>query len=40
MKRTLWLMVLAAIIGAGLSGCASPPSGSKEYKPGQGWVPA
>jgi hypothetical protein len=35
-KFCLLLFLIAALVAAG---CASPPSGSREYIPGKGWVP-
>jgi hypothetical protein len=36
-KLCLFLLLALTLIAAG---CASTPSGSREYIPGQGWVPA
>jgi hypothetical protein len=37
MSKICLLLLLAALLVA--VGCASPPSGSREYIPGKGWVP-
>jgi hypothetical protein len=37
MSKLCLLLLLAGILVA--AGCASPPSGSREYIPGRGWVP-
>jgi len=39
MKKFLALILLAAVLGGGLAGCCHTQSGSKEFVPGQGWVP-
>ena len=39
MKQFMWIVALAVVCLA-FSGCASKPEGSREYKPGVGWVPA
>ena len=36
--KILTLAVLAVVAGLLIGGCASDP-GSREYVPGQGWVP-
>jgi len=37
MSKLCLLFLLAALVLA--AGCASKPSGSREYIPGKGWVP-
>lgn len=37
MKRIVWLLLMVSlVVGAG---CASKPSGSRQFIPGKGWVP-
>jgi hypothetical protein len=38
MKRILLLALLAAAV-LSVTGCCNPRSGSREFIPGQGWVP-
>jgi uncharacterized protein YcfL len=38
MSKLCLLLMLAALLLV-MVGCASPPSGSREYIPGKGWVP-
>jgi hypothetical protein len=38
MKKIVCLLALAAAC-LFLNGCASDDNGSREYKPGEGWVP-
>jgi hypothetical protein len=37
MLKLLLLLLLVTVLLA--AGCATPPSGSRDYIPGQGWVP-
>ncbi|HKQ38293.1 MAG TPA: hypothetical protein VJ063_09460 [Verrucomicrobiae bacterium] len=39
MKKVLALLLLTAMLGGLLTGCCHTPSGSREFRPGQGWVP-
>jgi hypothetical protein len=37
MSKTVLLLLLVSLLAA--AGCASKPSGSREFIPGKGWVP-
>jgi hypothetical protein len=39
MRKLVWILALAVACFT-LNGCASQDNGSREYKPGEGWVPA
>jgi len=39
MKKVLAFVLLAAMLGSFFTGCCHTPSGSREFIPGQGWVP-
>lgn len=40
MVKYLVLTAIALTLVLGLGGCATQPTGSLQYIPGQGWVPA
>jgi hypothetical protein len=39
MKKVIALFLLTVMLGGVLAGCCHTPSGSREFRPGQGWVP-
>jgi hypothetical protein len=39
MKKWIALILLMAVLGGTFTGCCHKPSGSREFRPGQGWVP-
>jgi hypothetical protein len=38
MRKIVWL-VLVLVTVLSVAGCASKPSGSRQFIPGKGWVP-
>jgi hypothetical protein len=39
MKKVIALLLIAVTLGGLFTGCCNTQSGSREFKPGQGWVP-
>ena len=39
MKKVVAVILLAAVLGGLLTGCCNTQSDSREFIPGQGWVP-
>jgi len=37
--KTIWLVLVLALLSLAFTGCATKDTGSREFRPGQGWVP-